>query len=235
MSKGSRSVQPLKSVNRPRDLTRDKVIEAGLALLDCEGVGAVTMRAVAESLNVTPMALYNHVSSKDDLLRAIAADILDNANFDGGTSDWRDQVAYCFAEFRAICLRHPGLSRLLETPDIAPGTVFAPMEVTLNALSQAGLSELDGVRTYFTLVGFTIMQADYQSRGPYIDLEPADGTRSQRIAGRGYRMVEGMELPREWDFGAAFDFGLSLILDGVEAAIRRSDRQRGQTSDIGGE
>jgi TetR/AcrR family transcriptional regulator, tetracycline repressor protein len=206
---------------RPRDLTREKVIEAGLDLLDREGVDAVTMRALAQSLQVTPMALYNHVSSKDDLLRAIAAHVLGNANFDGGASDWRAQIVFCFRELRAICLRHPGLSRLLETADIAPATVFAPMEVTLKALGQAGMSELDSVRTYFALVSFTIMQAAYQSRGPYVDLEPSERNRFQRIAGRGYKVLEGIELPREWDFDAAFEFGVGLILDGVEAAIRK--------------
>ena len=172
----TQNLRPLKSSIRPRDLTREKVIEAGLGLLDRDGVDAVTMRAVAESLKVTPMALYNHVSGKDDLLRAIAAHVLDKANFNGSASDWRAQMVFCFREIRAVCLRHPGLSRLLETADIAPATVFAPMEVTLKALGQAGISELDSVRTYFTLVSFTIMQTAYQSRGPYIDLEPTERT-----------------------------------------------------------
>ncbi len=206
---------------RARDLTRGKVIEAGLRLLDREGVEAVSMRAVAKSLRVTPMALYNHVDSKDDLLRAIASYVLDKAMFDGGASGWRDQVVYCFSEFRALCLRHPGLSRLLEAPDIAPTSAFAPMEITLSALGQAGLSELDSVRTYFTLVSFTLMQATYQSRGDYVDLEPNAGTQRNRIAGSGFKVLEQMELPRKWDFDTAFEFGIGLILDGVESAVRR--------------
>ena len=67
----------------PRDLTRDKVIAAALSLIDEAGARAVTMRGVAEALAVTPMALYNHFSSKDDLLLAIAANVLDCAVFDG--------------------------------------------------------------------------------------------------------------------------------------------------------
>lgn len=205
-----------------RDLTRAKVIEAGLDLLDREGADAVTMRALADSLGVTPMALYNHISSKDDLLRAIAAHVLDNAIFDAGASDWRVQVTYCFREFRAICLQHPGLPRVLEAADVAPAAVFAPMEVTLKALRQAGLSEIDSLRTYFTLVSFTLVQASYQSRGPYPDLEPSERIRSERIAGKGYQMVERLDMPQEWDFDGAFEFGLRLMLDGIEMAARRS-------------
>ena len=206
---------------RARDLTRGKVIEAGLSLLDREGVEAVSMRAVAKSLRVTPMALYNHVDSKDDLLRAIASYVLDKAMFDGGASGWRDQEVYCFSEFSALCLRHPGLSRLLEGPDIAPTSAFAPMEITLRALGQAGLSDLDSVRTYFTLVSFTLMQATYQSRGDYVDLEPNAATQRNRINGVGFKVLEQMELPRQWDFDRAFEFGIGLILDGVVSAVQR--------------
>jgi AcrR family transcriptional regulator len=224
LDKRKQSTRPRKSSVRSRDLTRAKIIDAGLELLDRDGGDAVTMRALADTLGVTPMALYNHVSSKDDLLRAIAAHVLDNTDFDGGKPDWRAQVGYCFRTFRAICLRHPGLSRLLKTADVAPATVFAPMEVTLKALTSAGLSELDSLRTYFTLVSFTLVQASYQSRGPYPDLEPSERIRSARLAGRGYEALEEIQMPLEWDFDAAFEFGLGLILDGVEEALLRGTK-----------
>jgi AcrR family transcriptional regulator len=200
------------------------VIAAGLALIDKAGAETVTMRGLAAAVGVTPMALYHHFSSKSDLLRAIAAHVLEGAEFDGGEKEWRARIESCFRAFRSICLRHPGLARLLETADVAPAAVFAPMEVTVNALKQAGLGDLDGVRAYFTLVSFTLVQASYQSRGPYADLEPSERVRSDRIAGRGYATVERLSLPDDWDFDAAFEFGLRLILDGVEAAIRHNGR-----------
>ena len=179
------------------------------------------MRGVAETVDVTPMALYNHFSSKDDLLRAIAAHVLDSVVFDKGETVWRAQLEFCFRTFRALCLRHPGLSRLLETGGVAPSSVFAPMEVTLRALGQAGLPEIDGLRAYFTLVGFTLTQTSYQSRGPYPDLEPSERIRSERLARRGYATVEKVRMPTQWDFDVAFEFGLGLILDGIEQALHR--------------
>jgi AcrR family transcriptional regulator len=223
LSKGSQDPRFRSTAARSRDLTREKVIEAGLVLLDREGTQGVTMRSLAESLSVTPMALYNHVGSKNDLLRAMAAHVLDNANFDGGASDWRTQLTYCSRGLRTICLRHPGLARLLEVADIAPATVFAPMEVVVKALTQAGLSQIDAVRTYFTLISFILVQASYQSRGPYTDLELSERIRSERIAGRGYDALEQIEMPQEWDFDSAFEFGLGLILDGLETAIRSAN------------
>jgi AcrR family transcriptional regulator len=222
LSKENQDPRSRSSTARSRDLTREKVIEAGLDLLDRAGSEAVTMRSLAESLRVTPMALYNHVSSKSDLLRSIAAHVLDNANFDGGASDWRTQLTYCSRELRAVCLRHPGLARLLEVADLAPAAVFAPMEVVVKALTQAGMSAIDAVRTYFTLISFILVQASYQSRGSYTDLEPSERIRSERIAGRGYDALEQVELPKDWDFDSAFEFGLGLILDGVDTAIMRA-------------
>ena len=212
----------------PRELTRERIVEAGLGLVDREGIDAITMRRLAYALGVSPMALYNHVSSKRDLLRAIADHVLGQIRFDGAQGDWREQVKYCFRTFRGVCLRHPGIARLLEAADVAPAAVFAPMEVTLRALSQIGFDSRDALRTYFTLVSFTLHQASYQSRGPFPDLEPSERTRAGRLAGRGYDAIERLDPIVDWDFDAAFEFGLALIIGGAEAvaqAAKRRDRR----------
>jgi AcrR family transcriptional regulator len=191
------------------------VVHEGLALLDLEGSDAITMRRLADALHVTPMALYNHFSSKRDLLRAIAERAIGDAEFDGGHADWQEQVRHCFRTLRDLCLRHSGLPRLLETEGVAPPSVFAPMEVALRAFELAGLERLDSLRAYFLLVNFTLGQASYQTSGPFPDLEPSQRIRSERLRNRGYRITEQLELPPTWDFQAAFEFGLALVLSGV--------------------
>jgi AcrR family transcriptional regulator len=197
------------------------LIAVALELVDARGADAISMRALADAANVTPMALYNHFSSKRALLAAVADHVISTAEFDGRHEDWRDQVRHCFETIRSLCLRHPGLPRLLETDSAAPASVFAPMEVTLRALENAGLDDLDSVRTFFLLIGFTLSQAAYQTRGPIAALEPSEQVRSERIAGRGFTTTEQLQLPPTWDFDASFDFGISLILTGVEATVAR--------------
>lgn len=222
---GTRTVgQSRAGVVASRDLTRNRIVQAGLEILDREGLEAVTMRSVGAALGVTAMALYKHVSGKDDLMRAIAEHVLEGADFDGRRRDWRAQVVHCFDELRSICLRHPGLARLLEEANVAPSSAFAPMEVTVAALQQAGLDDIDALRTYFALVGLTLAQAGYQARGPILDLEPAEAIRSRKLEGKGYATVESLELTTDWDFDGAFAFGVRLVLDGVEAAVRRRNR-----------
>jgi TetR/AcrR family tetracycline transcriptional repressor len=205
---------------RPRDLTRNKVVDAALALVDKTGADALTMRGLADAVGVTPMALYNHFSSKRDLLSAIAESVIGAAEFDGRHVEWRDQVQHCFEVLRKLCLRHPGLPRILEFEGAAPACAFAPMEVTLRALHAAGLDDVNSVRAYFLLVGFTLAQAAYQTR-PIPDLEPSEKIRTERITGRGYKATERLELPAAWDFDASFAFGIALILNGIEATVSR--------------
>jgi TetR/AcrR family tetracycline transcriptional repressor len=183
-------------------LSRDRVVEAGLTLIDDKGVDAFTMRGLAQALDVTPMALYNHFTNKRDLLRSIADHVIGGAEFDGHQSDWKDQIRHCFRAMRRICLQHPGLPRLLELEGAAPASVRGPMDVTVNAFAQAGLDELDSLRAFFVLIGFTLSQAAYQTRGPLPGLEP-----SQRLA--------------EWDFDAAFEYGLEVIILGAGASANR--------------
>jgi len=215
----SRAKKPAAAVPRPRsrDLTRDKLIVAGLALIDQVGADGITMRGLADAVGVTPMALYNHFSSKRDLMTAVAAHVIDRGKFDGKHADWREQVRHCFRTLRELCLDHPGLPRLIEAEGVAPASVFIPMEVTLRAVEEAGLSSIESLRTYFILVGFTLGQASYQARGPFPDLEPSERVRAERLSGRGYSAIGRLEMPETWDFEASFEFGLDLILRGVEA------------------
>lgn len=205
-----------------RDLTRAKVIEAGLWLVDREGPDSLTMRRLADRLGVTPMAVYNHVRNKKELLAALAEQVLGEVRFDGGHDDWRKQIEHCFAAFRGVCLRHPGVTRLLEMADVAPVTVFAPMDVTLRALGEVGIEPRDALRAYFVLVGFTLGQVSYQVRGPFPDLEPAAAMRTENLAERDYIQIGKLDGAEPWDFDAAFSFGLTLILDGLVAAAERA-------------
>ena len=70
-------------------LTRDRVLSEALALLDRDGLEALNMRGLAKHLGVTPMALYNHVSNKEDLLHGIAAVVIEQMRFEYDPPDGR--------------------------------------------------------------------------------------------------------------------------------------------------
>ncbi|MCR4265802.1 TetR/AcrR family transcriptional regulator [Nitratireductor sp. ZSWI3] len=193
------------------------MIEATIAMVDRDGADAFSLRALASELGVTPMALYNHVASKRDLLVSAADRILASAKFDHGETNWRLQIEGCFRALREVCIRHPGTARLMEIEGIAPSAVFGPMEVTLDALSKVGLNPTDAMRAYFTLVSFTLAQVSYQTRGPFSHLDPAEAIRKQNLSASLVELVrEALPASSSWDFDRAFEYGLSLILDGIE-------------------
>ena len=203
----------------PRDLTRTRIIEAALVLIDRKGPEAVTMRAVADALGVTAMALYNHFGCKDDLLRAMAAQgILRSGAFDieeraTGGPRWKR----VFASSARSASDTPASPACLKQRSWRRKPCSRRWRSHSGRWGKPALATSDGLRAYFTLVGFTLAQTSYQSRGPVAGLEPSD-----RIAGHGYEAAEGLEMPETWDFKAAFEYGLRLILDGVECAAARA-------------
>lgn len=181
----------------------------------------MTMRRLADHLKVSPMALYNHVSSKNDLLQGMAEHLVAQIDFSCDDPDWRERIRTCFRRLRQACLAHPSAMRLLESLEIAPAAVFTPMEVTLGALEEAGLSPADAVKAYFLLMNFTVGQVSYEVRGPFEALDPAQAIRSRRLEGADFAHIRRFVSLHAWDFDSAFEFGLSAIMAGVAQIGRK--------------
>jgi AcrR family transcriptional regulator len=201
-------------------LSREKVIAEGLALMDREGLKAVSMRRLADRLGVTPMALYNHVGSKQDLLGGIAEHVAGRTDFFCDDPDWRERIRSCFRRLRKACLAHPGSVELMERLDAPPLAVFRPLEITLAALEEAGADPKDGLKAYFALMNFTLGQISYEVRGPFQGLDPSNAAGNGRL--EGYTHIEAAMSSEPWDFDGAFEFGLSTILSGVEQLAGRA-------------
>ena len=184
-------------------LDREQVFAEALAILEEEGLSSMTMRRLANRLRVSAMALYNHVANKKDLLRGVAEALLDQAAFSDIEDDWSDRIRGCFRELRRVCVAHPGAVRLLEALETPPAKVFRPMQITLSALRDVGISGDDALRAFYLLTNFTLGQASYEVRGPFKGLDP-----------RGH-VTGAIVADEDWDFDQAFEFGLTTILAGL--------------------
>lgn len=201
--------------SKPGPLTRERVLNEALVILDRDGIEALTIRRLAGELGVSPMALYNHVSSKADILQGVAWNLLEGANFSSDHSNWRERIRACYRELRNSCLAHPGAVRLLETIDVAPISIFGPMEIVIAALDDIGMSKDDALRAYCLLTNFTLGQVSYELRGPLKGFNLTEHPERGKLRAAGLPHVERMALVEDWDFGRAFEFGLSVILDGL--------------------
>lgn len=93
------------------------------------------------------------------------------------------------------------------------------MEITLAALADAGIELVEALRAYFLLTNFTLGQVSYEIEGPSRALDPAEAVRCHRILGEDFPHVERLPYGERWDFDAAFEFGLTVILRGLECQI----------------
>jgi TetR/AcrR family tetracycline transcriptional repressor len=202
--------------SRRKALTRERVLAEALGLLDRDGFEALTIRHLADHLSVSPMALYNHVSSKQDLLQGVAQHLLTQTSFSSEHSDWRERVRACFRELRRVCLAHPSAVRVMEAIEVPPLAIFRPMEITLAALDKVVENRADALRAYFLLANFTLGQVSYEVRGPFPGLDLRLALRGRKSLGIDLAHVERMASLKTWDFDRAFEFGLSVILAGLE-------------------
>ena len=157
----------------PRNtLSRPRVVEAGLALVDSEGLEALTMPALAARLGVGTMSLYRHVADKDDLLEAMAASVLGGVRVPPGPpDDWEGRVVGYLRSLRAEALRHPALARILADRGLTVAPVFDQLEEVHGILRTAGFSDIDAVRTFYSLLtyvfGFLLWEL------PRVHLQPS--------------------------------------------------------------
>jgi len=140
----------------PRNtLSRDRIVDTALALLDAEGFEAVTMPSVAKRLGVGTMSLYRHVADKDDLVNAVAEQVLSSVAVpDGDPDDWEGRVVGYLRALREAALAHPALAQILAQRGLTVGPVFDQLEAVHAVLRRAGFSDLDAVRTFYTLLTY---------------------------------------------------------------------------------
>jgi len=124
---------------RPR-LSKAAVVERGLALADAEGLEAVTIRRLAADLGVTPMALYWHFRSKDELLAGLAERLWAEIDVDvDRDADWAAQLRFLLESLLHVLRTHPSASQLLLSGEKRTSeSAMIANEVALEVLTRAG-------------------------------------------------------------------------------------------------
>jgi AcrR family transcriptional regulator len=123
----------------PPRLTRDLVLDAALAVAEREGLERLSMRLLARELDVSPMALYRHVTSKDDLLDGLVGRLLGKLQLPDESLPWDQRLRTLAIELRALAHRHPGLFGLLLRRRAVGADATRAREVALRALRDGGL------------------------------------------------------------------------------------------------
>jgi AcrR family transcriptional regulator len=199
------------------------VIEAAAALAAESGYDAVSMRALGERLGVSGMALYRYVTTKEDLLGALADRILGELDLPGpDEGTWQEQIHAVMTSLHRVLLTHPELAAISARQHLNGRHAYEGAEVVLAALRRAGVTGEAAAVAFGTLTSYTIGFSQRQT-----------GTRSEQTLAVRLSVVE--ELPAErfrniTELGSAFllrhsdrqfEDGLHLIIAGIEAGAGR--------------
>jgi AcrR family transcriptional regulator len=104
---------------RPRrareQLTRERIVAEAIALLDRDGLEALTMRTLGSRLGAGATSLYRHVANRDELIELVIDEVYGEIEVHdhGHARAWRDSVACSADSIRAMILRHPWTATLL--------------------------------------------------------------------------------------------------------------------------
>jgi AcrR family transcriptional regulator len=150
---------------RPQ-LDRDQVVAAALAIIDAEGVDALSLRRLADDLRVTPMSLYWHVRDKAQLLELVGHAVLAEIEVPPSVGDWRDQIRDIHRNMLAGFLRHPNTGEILVgRARYGPGGLVL-FERILAILLGAGFSPQAAFDAYQALYLFTLGAMATSGRTP---------------------------------------------------------------------
>ena len=209
--------------NRRSALTRDRVLEAALAMADEGGIEAISMRRLAQRLGVEAMSLYHYAASKDEILGAITDLVVRQIQLPSPEGDWKSSIRACAISAFHVLRQHPWACNLLMSANYAVPSRLAMIDAILARLADA---KLPGERldlAYHALdshiIGFTIWHAGYSRGIPQEPLDLETIIRSLDLAPYPH-LIEHAAWhldPPPGPRTSAFEFGLDLILDGVES------------------
>lgn len=205
---------------RGAGLSRAQIIEAAIALLDAEGLGALTVRRLARQLDVEPPALYWHFANKDEICRAVVAEISAQLRVDStGAGTPREALEQHLGAIREHWLRHPSA---LELGRRFPPTVDSEVARTgighLLALGIQADAAVDHYRALtWSAMGFVFVE---QALAGSVHHQRADSNDTRwilEVAGSG-------AAPSEFDTDVLFRSTIGLLLDGLLIGIESGSR-----------
>ncbi|MDQ3900029.1 MAG: TetR/AcrR family transcriptional regulator [Actinomycetota bacterium] len=137
-------------------LTRPRVVRTALRLVDEHGLATLTMRSLATELQVSPMALYNHVRDKEELLDLMLDLVLGEVDLSASARDWAMQMRALVCSYHQVLTAHPALARLYSSRVRIGPHGLRIMERGLGLLLQAGFCPADAADAFFALFTYTV-------------------------------------------------------------------------------
>jgi AcrR family transcriptional regulator len=208
-------------------LSREKVLQKAMELADRQGIAALSIRSLAQSMGTKPMTLYYYVANKDQILDGLVDLVFTEIHTPEAGVEWKEQMRRRACSAREVLQRHPWAVGLLESRKSPGPATLKHHEATLATLRAAGFTVQQTARAYSLLdsyiYGFALQEAALPIAGNEPMAEVA-GPIMERFATGDYpHMVEiatQVVMQPGYDYRNEFAYGLDLILEALERAPR---------------
>lgn len=224
-----------RSTERRTPLTRDRVLRTAVELADAGGIDALTIRRLAEQLGVEPMSLYYHVANKEAILDGIVEVVFDEVEqatggFDVAQADaaWKGALRARILAARQVMLRHPWAPGVMDTRSGLGMTTARYVDSVVGTLRSGGLS-YDLIHHSMHALGSRMFGFSQELGATEDGGDAASGDPDElaQMAALVPHLAEMLSVVRHDDPDSTlgwcddqfeFEFGLDLVLDGIERA-----------------
>jgi AcrR family transcriptional regulator len=204
-------------------LNRERVLRAAISFADQNGIESLSMRKLGQELGVEAMSLYKHVANKDDMLDGMIDVVFGEIDLPSDGVHWKTAMRQRAISAREVLSRHPWAIGLTESR-MKPGPAnLRHHDSVIGCFREAGFSIEMAIHAYSALdsyiYGFALQERSLPFDSPSEVGEAAENMLRQFPADEypylGETIVDAI-MKSGWKYADEFEFGLDLILDGLE-------------------
>ncbi len=207
---------------RRQPLSRDRVLQAALRLVDDADVESLSMRGLAQSLGVEAMSLYKHVANKDAVLDGLVDLVVAEIELPPPGTEWRRAMRERAHAARRVFLRHPWAAVLTESRSNKSPVALHYAESVLGLLRGGGFSVPMAYRAFLLidsyLYGFIMQEVHwpFEEAGPsHVAVQVSANVHPFLMEAMGHVMKTSVEGKFTGVYDVEFSAGLELILDSL--------------------
>jgi TetR/AcrR family tetracycline transcriptional repressor len=195
-------------------LTRERILQAAVALVDTDGLDTLSMRKLGAALGVEAMSPYHHVPNKAALLDGIYETVLAELPLPQ-EGEWASVLRERARAFRAVLAAHPRVIPLFAARPAVTSASLHHLEHGLSVLRRAGLSPLDALSAFQVTLAFVLGHAltSFASlagdEGAGVNYDDLDAQRFPRV-------VEAARVLAQQDVSREFELGLDLLVQSID-------------------
>jgi AcrR family transcriptional regulator len=206
-------------------LSKERILRTAVRMADQQGVAALTMRKLAETLGVEAMSLYYYVADKDEILDGMVDLVFGEIDLPSREADWKAAMRQRAISARDALTRHPWAIGVMESRANPGPATLRHHDAVIGNLRQAGFTIAQAAHAFSVIDSYVYGFALQTLNLPFDtseELEDLAEAMLRQMPADQYphltEMIVDHALQPGYSYANEFEYGLDLILDGLERA-----------------